>query len=128
MIELNKVRSIIFVDHVIQTPYCPNIQKFRAHLLESDQLLDVIAYLLCYCLENKDKQREFVPCLQPDNSPYMQPEHHGLCRALSYILQSLSAEKSFGQQMQSAMPLRIPIPPKWAAAGTAADFFVSVGS
>lgn len=53
-------------------------------------------------------------------------EHHGLCRALSYIMQSLSAEKRFGQQMQSPMPMRIPIPQKWVAVGTAADFFVSV--
>ncbi|KAF8309828.1 hypothetical protein DL93DRAFT_2044105, partial [Clavulina sp. PMI_390] len=83
-------------------------KKFRAYLLESEKLLDVTAYLLCYCLENKDK-----------------PQHHGLCRALSYIMQSLSAEKRFGQQMQSPMPTRIPIPQKWVAIGTAADFFVS---
>lgn len=53
-------------------------------------------------------------------------EHHGLCRALSYIMQSLSAEPRFGQRMQSLMPQRIPIPQKWVALGTAADFFVSV--
>lgn len=31
------------------------LQKFRAYLLESDKAVDVLAYLLCYSLEIKDK-------------------------------------------------------------------------
>ena len=33
-------------------------QKFRAYILESDRSMDLVAYLLCYCLEIKDKPRE----------------------------------------------------------------------
>ncbi|KAF8328817.1 high-temperature-induced dauer-formation protein-domain-containing protein [Cantharellus anzutake] len=83
-------------------------KKFRAHLLESEKLLDLIAYLLCFCLENKDK-----------------PQHHGLCRALSYVVQSLSAEMRFAMRLQDVMPARIPIPSKWQALGSAGDFFIT---
>ena len=33
----------------------PFPQKFRAYLLDSDKAMDVLAYLLCYSLEIKDK-------------------------------------------------------------------------
>lgn len=33
----------------------PHPQKFRAYLLDSDKGMDVMAYLLCYGLEIKDK-------------------------------------------------------------------------
>lgn len=35
-------------------------QKFRAHLLESEKLPDIVAYLLLFCLEHKDKPRESI--------------------------------------------------------------------
>ena len=55
-------------------------------------------------------------------------EHHGLCRALSYIVQSLSSERRFGALLQSPMPLRVSIPTKWVVPGTAGDFLVSVSA
>ncbi|KAK7023762.1 high-temperature-induced dauer-formation protein-domain-containing protein [Favolaschia claudopus] len=81
-------------------------KKFRAYLLESDKSMDVVAYLLCYTLEIKDK-----------------PQQHGLCRAVSYIVQTLSAEPSFGARLTK--PVKAQLPSKWNAPGTAADFFIN---
>ncbi|KAF8212473.1 high-temperature-induced dauer-formation protein-domain-containing protein [Mycena galopus ATCC 62051] len=81
-------------------------KKFRAYLLESDKSMDVVAYLLCYALEIKDR-----------------PHQHGLCRALSYIVQTLSAEPSFGARLTK--PVKAQLPSKWNAPGTAADFFIN---
>jgi hypothetical protein len=33
-------------------------QKFRAHVVEGDRAVDVMALILCYCLELKDKPSE----------------------------------------------------------------------
>jgi len=68
--------------------------------------MDLVAYLLCYALEIKDK-----------------PHQHGLCRALSYIVQTLSAEPSFGARLTK--PVKAQLPSKWNAPGTAADFFIN---
>lgn len=85
-------------------------KKFRAYLLDSDKAVDILAYLLCYSLEIKDK-----------------PQQHGLCRALSYIIQTLSAESAFGNKLSS--PINIQIPTKWvsqgASHGTAGDFMIT---
>ncbi|KAJ7489937.1 high-temperature-induced dauer-formation protein-domain-containing protein [Mycena galericulata] len=81
-------------------------KKFRAFLLESDKSMDLVAYLLCYALEIKDK-----------------PHQHGLCRALSYIVQTLSAEPSFGARL--SRPVKAQLPAKWNAPGTAADFMIN---
>ncbi|KAJ7734954.1 high-temperature-induced dauer-formation protein-domain-containing protein [Mycena maculata] len=81
-------------------------KKFRAFFLESDKSMDVVAYLLCYALEIKDR-----------------PHQHGLCRALSYIVQTLSAEPSFGARL--TRPVKAQLPAKWNAPGTAADFMVN---
>jgi len=35
----------------------PFSKKFRAYLLDSDKAVDILAYLLCYSLEIKDKPR-----------------------------------------------------------------------
>ncbi|KAG8915385.1 hypothetical protein FRC01_003680 [Tulasnella sp. 417] len=83
-------------------------KKFRTHLTESDKLVDILVYLLLFCLEHKDK-----------------PQHHGLCRALSYIIQTLSSEPAFGTKMTLPVPSRIVIPAKWATPGSTADFFIS---
>lgn len=50
-------------------------------------------------------------------------DQHGLCRALSYIVQTLSAEPSFGARL--AKPVKAQLPSKWNAPGTAADFFIN---
>ncbi|KAH7889801.1 high-temperature-induced dauer-formation protein-domain-containing protein [Phlebopus sp. FC_14] len=81
-------------------------KKFRGYLLDSDKAADVLAYLLCYGLEIKDR-----------------PQQHGLCRALSYMTQSLSAEAAFGNKLSSS--IKVPIPAKWATPGTAADFMIT---
>ncbi|KAJ6623397.1 high-temperature-induced dauer-formation protein-domain-containing protein [Mycena sp. CBHHK59/15] len=81
-------------------------KKFRSFLLESDKSMDLVAYLLCYALEIKDK-----------------PHQHGLCRALSYIVQTLSAEPAFG--MRLTRPVKAQLPAKWNAPGTAADFMIN---
>ncbi|KAJ7172707.1 high-temperature-induced dauer-formation protein-domain-containing protein [Mycena filopes] len=81
-------------------------KKFRGYLLDSEKSMDLVAYLLCYALEIKDK-----------------PHQHGLCRALSYIVQTLSAEPSFGARL--TRPVKAQLPTKWNAPGTAADFFIN---
>jgi hypothetical protein len=53
-------------------------------------------------------------------------DQHGLCRALSYIVQTLSAEPSFGVRLTK--PVKAQLPSKWNAPGTAADFFINVGA
>ncbi|KAH0584230.1 hypothetical protein H2248_009784 [Termitomyces sp. 'cryptogamus'] len=81
-------------------------KKFRSHVLQSAKSMDLVAYLLCYALEIKDK-----------------PQQHGLCRALSYIIQTMSAEPSFGLKLTK--PVRPRLPAKWNAAGTAGDFMIN---
>ncbi|KDQ59485.1 hypothetical protein JAAARDRAFT_126665 [Jaapia argillacea MUCL 33604] len=81
-------------------------KKYRAYVLESDRAVDITAYLLCYTLEIKDK-----------------PQQHGLCRALSYIVQMLSAERAFGLKLSS--PVKAQLPAKWHPVGTAGDFMVN---
>lgn len=51
-------------------------------------------------------------------------DNHGLCRALSYIIQSLSAEAAFAQCLTS--PVKVRIPAKWQTVGTTADFMITV--
>ncbi|KAI8998843.1 high-temperature-induced dauer-formation protein-domain-containing protein [Trametes punicea] len=80
-------------------------KKFRAYLLDSDKAMSVMAYLLCYGLEIKDK-----------------PEQHGMCRVVSYMIQGLSAERAFGLKLSS--PFKAQIPQKWVVAGNAGDFMV----
>ncbi|KII88756.1 hypothetical protein PLICRDRAFT_41986 [Plicaturopsis crispa FD-325 SS-3] len=81
-------------------------KKFRAYVLESDKAVDIVAYLLCYSLEIKDK-----------------PQQHGLCRALSYIIQTLSAEPAFGLKLSS--PVKAQLPAKWNSTGTGGDFMIN---
>ncbi|KAK7472605.1 hypothetical protein VKT23_000718 [Stygiomarasmius scandens] len=81
-------------------------KKFRSYFLESDRCADLIAYLLCYNLEIKDK-----------------PQQHGICRALSYILQTLSAEPAFGLKLSS--PIKAQLPAKWHTSGAMADFLIN---
>ncbi|KAI0736870.1 high-temperature-induced dauer-formation protein-domain-containing protein [Fomitopsis betulina] len=80
-------------------------KKFRLYVLDSDRATDVLAYLLCYGIEIKDK-----------------PQQHGLCRTISYIIQSISAERTFGQKLSS--PIKAQLPQKWSNLGTAADFMI----
>jgi hypothetical protein len=55
MIELNKVRTM-FVCRLVRDVKPPIfLQKFRAYLLEQEKSMDILAYLLCYFLEIKDK-------------------------------------------------------------------------
>lgn len=58
------------------------------------------------------------------SNPLRFVEQHGLCRSLSYIIQTLSAEKAFAVKLNT--PIKIQIPPKWHVPGTAADFLINV--
>ncbi|PCH38345.1 hypothetical protein WOLCODRAFT_96951 [Wolfiporia cocos MD-104 SS10] len=80
-------------------------KKFRTYILDSDKATDILAYLLCYAIDIKDK-----------------PQQHGLCRAISYIVQSISAEPAFASKLSS--PIKIQLPQKWSNLGTAADFMI----
>ena len=52
-------------------------------------------------------------------------EQHGLCRALSYIIQTLSAEHAFGLRL--SFPIKSAhIPSKWSVGGATADFMINV--
>lgn len=81
-------------------------KKFRSYALESEKAMDLLAYLLCFCLEIKDK-----------------PQQNGLCRALSYIIQALSTDPAFGAKLSN--PIKAHIPSKWTFPGNAADFLVN---
>ncbi|TDL27208.1 hypothetical protein BD410DRAFT_835524 [Rickenella mellea] len=81
-------------------------KKFRSYVLDSDKGSDMLAYLLCYGMDVKDK-----------------PQQHGLCRALSYIIQTLSAERAFGEKLSS--PIRLQLPAKWSSGGTVGDFMIN---
>ncbi|PFH52389.1 hypothetical protein AMATHDRAFT_56905 [Amanita thiersii Skay4041] len=81
-------------------------KKFRSYIVESDNAMDLLVYLFCYGLEIKDK-----------------PEQHGLCRALSYIIQTLSAEPTFGHKL--LVPPKVQPPTKWIVPGTTADFMIN---
>ncbi|KXN82544.1 Protein HID1 [Leucoagaricus sp. SymC.cos] len=80
-------------------------KKFRLYLLDSEKSMVLLAYLLTYALEIKDK-----------------PQQHGLCRALSYIVQTLSAEKTFGARLSS--PIKGQVPAKYNNGKAMADFFI----
>jgi hypothetical protein len=54
-------------------------------------------------------------------------EQHGLCRALSYIIQTLSAEHAFGLRLTFPIKSAL-IPTKWNVGGAAADFMINVTS
>ena len=56
MVELNKVR-FLFNFFIIFLLTLAN-QKFRAYLLDNERAMDIVAYLLCYGLEIKDKPGE----------------------------------------------------------------------
>jgi hypothetical protein len=53
-------------------------------------------------------------------------EQHGVCRAISYIAQTLSAEPTFGAKLTK--PVKVQLPSRWNSVGTAADFFINVRS
>ncbi|KAI0083976.1 high-temperature-induced dauer-formation protein-domain-containing protein [Irpex rosettiformis] len=81
-------------------------KKFRTYVLDSEKATDILAYLLCYGLEIKDK-----------------PEQHGLCRVVSYIVQSMSAEHAFGTKLSST--IKVTLPPKANFLGNAGDFLIN---
>lgn len=85
------------------------MQRFRNYVFESGKTVDLIAYIVLCCLENKDD-----------------PAHHGLLRMLSYILQTLSADRAFGVAMNQ--PIKLNVPAKWAVPGSAADFLIVVSA
>ena len=99
-------------------------QKFRAYVLDSEKAVDILVYLLCYGLEIKDKPRESLHIRFENCSYTYLEEQHGLCRALSYIIQTLSAEPAFGSKLSSQV--KIPVPSKWATPGNVADFMITV--
>ncbi|KAH6918882.1 high-temperature-induced dauer-formation protein-domain-containing protein [Coprinopsis sp. MPI-PUGE-AT-0042] len=80
-------------------------KKFRAYFLESSKCMDIVSYLLCYCIEIKDK-----------------PQQHGLCRAISYIIQTLSSEQAFGRQLATQM--KAAVPTTWSGVHTCGDFLL----
>ncbi|KAI0797781.1 high-temperature-induced dauer-formation protein-domain-containing protein [Abortiporus biennis] len=95
------VEAVIFLWKMIELN-----KKFRIYVLESEKAPDVLAYLLCYGLDMKDK-----------------PEQHGMCRVVSYIIQTLSAERAFGQKICS--PIKVQVPQKWSSLGNAGDFMIN---
>ncbi|KAJ9094420.1 hypothetical protein QFC21_005959 [Naganishia friedmannii] len=80
-------------------------KRFRAFFAESGKTADVVGYIVLCCLELKDN-----------------PAQQGLLRMLSYILQTLSSNRTFGPALNE--PLRIAIPSKWIVPGLASDFLI----
>ena len=58
------------------------------------------------------------------SASYKNQEQHGMCRAISYILQTLSAERAFNDKLTS--PIKANLPSKWTCQGTAGDFMINV--
>jgi hypothetical protein len=86
--------------------------------------MDILAYVLCHFLEIKDKPGNELSRHARLYSNSV-TEQHGLCRALSYIIQTLSAEHAFGLRL--TFPIKSAhIPAKWNVAGAAADFMINV--
>ena len=90
--------------------------------------MDIIAHLLFYGVAIKDKPRKgnsvrhFFYRHLVDFIYFT--EQHGVSRAISYILQTLSAEPAFGAKMSS--PIRAQLPTKWGPVDIAADFIIHV--
>ncbi|EIW70902.1 hypothetical protein TREMEDRAFT_43442 [Tremella mesenterica DSM 1558] len=80
-------------------------KRFRVHLFDSGKALDVVVHILLTCLDLKDD-----------------PSQHGLLRLLSYLLQTLSADRAFATALNQT--IRMNVPAKWAVQGTAADFMI----
>ncbi|RXK36807.1 hypothetical protein M231_05891 [Tremella mesenterica] len=80
-------------------------KRFRVHLFDSGKALDVVVHILLTCLDLKDE-----------------PSQHGLLRLLSYLLQTLSADRAFATALNQT--IRMNVPAKWAVQGTAADFMI----
>ena len=76
-------------------------------MYDSGKAVDLTIYILLTSLELKDD-----------------PANHGLLRLLSYVLQTLSADKAFAECLNQSVKLGVPA--KWAVAGTAADFLIVV--
>ena len=51
-------------------------------------------------------------------------EQHGMCRVVSYIVQSMSAESAFGMKLTST--IKVTLPPKANFLGNAGDFLINV--
>ncbi len=82
----------------------------------------------CIFYATSSKSRRNLVTTSTKTSPHADTnvtEQHGLCRALSYIIQTLSAEHAFGLQL--TFPIKSAhIPAKWNVGGAAADFMINV--
>lgn len=88
--------------------------------------MDVVGYLLHYCVEIKDKPRELHAQPHHEAPTDLYPDLHGMCRAISYIIQSLSAEAAFGAKLTD--PVKVPVPTSWNGIYNAGDFLIHVRS
>ena len=86
--------------------------------------MNMLVYLLCYCMEAKEKPGMGAAILFRWWLTDVIVEHHGSCRATSYILQALSSEKAFNDKLST--PLKVQVPSKWATQGTVGDFMINV--
>nr|GAT61257.1 predicted protein [Mycena chlorophos] len=93
--------------------------------------MNTVGYLLCYALEIKDKPHQhgivralsyIVQTLSAEPAFGARLDQHGIVRALSYIVQTLSAEPAFGARL--GKPIKAQVNTKWSAPGTAADFII----
>ncbi|KAI9026658.1 high-temperature-induced dauer-formation protein-domain-containing protein [Phycomyces nitens] len=85
-------------------------QKFRTYLMETERALDLMVVLIYYTMENKSNVAQV-----------------GLVRMCTFILQTLSSDRTFGVKLnkqflsQSYLPALIRIP---ASHGTYGDFLI----
>jgi hypothetical protein len=113
-------------------------------MVEGDRAVDIVAYLACYCLElrNEPSKYQFSNRFAHDYLLFVvstiyqlfinvSTEPHGTSRVLAYMIQSITSEPAFGQQVN--VPLRLPLPGKWSSNGTgtfvggpAAEFYIYV--
>ncbi|KAL1925499.1 uncharacterized protein VTP21DRAFT_382 [Calcarisporiella thermophila] len=85
-------------------------KRFRNYLLETDRVLDIVVVLLYYALDNK-----------------LDPAQIGLVRMCTFMLQTISADRSFGSKLNKSFEGHSSLPSSLrisAFQGTYADFLI----
>jgi hypothetical protein len=91
----------------------------------SDLGANLIVHLLVYCMELKTKPGAHSLRRCFSGSPDWDcPDDHGVCRAISHIVQAISAEPAMKKTTTS--PIRVPVSAKWGPLEVVGDVFVTV--
>ncbi|KAG8763476.1 hypothetical protein FRC11_003165 [Ceratobasidium sp. 423] len=101
--------------------------------MDADAVSELAISVLCVLLDyQSDDARDRVAgggeptedseCSIMENAR-LEQENQGFCRALSYIIQSMSSDFALGSKLH--LPVKIAVPAKWATSGTTGDFMIT---